>query len=143
MEKRAVGEGAVVVAVCAAIEAEVAQLDEADRAEFLAELGLKEPGLDRVIRGAYKLLGLQTFFTAGPEGSARLDRAGRRHGATGWRESFIRTSSGASFARRSSPSLTTSPERVRRERVKSGKLRLEGKEYVTHEGDVMHFRFNV
>src|ERR1700722_18288365 len=81
VEKRAAGEGAVVVAVCASIEAEVAQLDEADRAEFLAELGLKEPGLDRVIRGAYKLLGLQTFFTAGGEGSARLDRAGGSHGA--------------------------------------------------------------
>ncbi|MGH7881220.1 MAG: redox-regulated ATPase YchF, partial [Candidatus Binataceae bacterium] len=67
VEKRAAGEGAVVVAVCAAIEAEVAQLDEADRAEFLAELGLQEPGLDRVIRAAYRLLGLQTFFTAGPK----------------------------------------------------------------------------
>src|SRR3569833_1063721 len=67
VEKRAVGEGAVVVAVCAAIEAEVAQLDEADRAEFLAELGLEEPGLDRVIRGGYRLLGLQTFLTAGPK----------------------------------------------------------------------------
>src|SRR5579862_7285758 len=65
VEKRATSEGAVVVPVCAAIEAEIAQLDEADRADFLKELGLAEPGLDRVIRGAYTLLGLQTYFTAG------------------------------------------------------------------------------
>ena len=84
VEKRAAGEGAVVVPVCAAIEAEMAQLDEADRAEFLAELGLKEPGLDRVIRGAYKLLGLQTYFTAGPkEVRAWTVRAGVHRSAGG------------------------------------------------------------
>src|SRR6185312_16412511 len=65
VEKRAVTEGAVVVPICASIEAEIAQLDEADRVEFLAELQLEEPGLNRVIRGAYRLLGLQTYFTAG------------------------------------------------------------------------------
>src|SRR4029453_9431898 len=63
----AVARGAEVVPVCAAIEAEIAQLDPADRAEFLAELGLEEPGLARVIRAGYRLLGLQTFFTAGPK----------------------------------------------------------------------------
>ena len=63
----AAGEGAIVVPICAAIEAEIAQLDEADRAEFLAELKLDEPGLNRVIRGGYSLLGLQTYFTAGPK----------------------------------------------------------------------------
>ncbi|MGH8179537.1 MAG: redox-regulated ATPase YchF, partial [Steroidobacteraceae bacterium] len=67
IEARAAKEGAAVVPVCAAIEAEIAQLDEGDRAEFLAELKLSEPGLDRLIRAAYRLLGLQTFFTAGPK----------------------------------------------------------------------------
>jgi len=67
IEERARAEGTVAVAICAAIEAEIAQLDEADRTEFLAELGLTEPGLNRVIRAAYKLLGLQTYFTAGPK----------------------------------------------------------------------------
>jgi ribosome-binding ATPase len=142
VEKRAAGEGAVVVAVCAAIEAEVAQLEEADRAEFLAELGLKEPGLDRVIRGAYKLLGLQTFFTAGPKevrawtvraGSTAPQAAGVIH--TDFERGFIRAEVIA-FA----DYIAGKGETGARE---AGKLRLEGKEYVTHEGDVMHFRFNV
>jgi ribosome-binding ATPase len=142
VEKRAAGEGAVVVAVCAAIEAEVAQLEEADRAEFLAELGLKEPGLDRVIRGAYKLLGLQTFFTAGPKevrawtvraGSTAPQAAGVIH--TDFERGFIRAEVIA-FA----DYIAGKGEAGARE---AGKLRLEGKEYVTHEGDVMHFRFNV
>ena len=142
VEKRAAGEGAVVVAVCAAIEAEVAQLDEADRAEFLAELGLKEPGLDRVIRGAYKLLGLQTFFTAGPKevrawtvraGATAPQSAAAIH--TDFERGFIRAEVIA-FA----DYIAGKGEAGARE---AGKLRLEGKEYVTQEGDVMHFRFNV
>jgi ribosome-binding ATPase len=142
VEKRAASEGAVVVAVCAAIEAEVAQLEEADRAEFLAELGLKEPGLDRVIRGAYKLLGLQTFFTAGPKevrawtvraGSTAPQAAGVIH--TDFERGFIRAEVVA-FA----DYIAGKGEAGARE---AGKLRLEGKEYVTQEGDVMHFRFNV
>jgi ribosome-binding ATPase len=142
VDERAAGEGAVVVAVCAAIEAEVAQLDEADRAEFLAELGLKEPGLDRVIRGAYKLLGLQTFFTAGPKevrawtvraGSTAPQAAGVIH--TDFERGFIRAEVIA-FA----DYIAGKGEAGARE---AGKLRLEGKEYVTQEGDVMHFRFNV
>ena len=142
VEKRAVGEGAVVVAVCAAIEAEVAQLDEGDRAEFLAELGLKEPGLDRVIRGAYRLLGLQTFFTAGPKevrawtvraGATAPQAAGVIH--TDFERGFIRAEV-IGFA----DYIAGKGEAGARE---AGKLRLEGKEYVTHEGDVMHFRFNV
>lgn len=142
VERRAAGEGAVVVAVCAAIEAEVAQLEEADRAEFLAELGLKEPGLDRVIRGAYKLLGLQTFFTAGPKevrawtvraGSTAPQAAGVIH--TDFERGFIRAEVIA-FA----DYIAGKGEAGARE---AGKLRLEGKEYVTQEGDVMHFRFNV
>ncbi len=142
VEKRAAGEGAVVVAVCAAIEAEVAQLDEADRAEFLAELGLKEPGLDRVIRAAYRLLGLQTFFTAGPKevrawtvraGSTAPQAAGVIH--TDFERGFIRAEV-IGF----DDYIAGKGEAGAKE---AGKLRLEGKEYVTHEGDVMHFRFNV
>jgi GTP-binding protein YchF len=142
VERRAVGEGAVVVAVCAAIEAEVAQLDEADRAEFLAELGLKEPGLDRVIRAGYRLLGLQTFFTAGPKevrawtvraGATAPQAAGVIH--TDFERGFIRAEV-ISFA----DYIAGKGEAGARE---AGKLRLEGKEYVTQEGDVMHFRFNV
>ena len=142
VEKRAAGEGAVVVAVCASIEAEVAQLEEADRAEFLAELGLKEPGLDRVIRGAYKLLGLQTFFTAGEKevrawtvraGATAPQSAAVIH--TDFERGFIRAEVIA-FA----DYIAGKGEAGARE---AGKLRLEGKEYVTQEGDVMHFRFNV
>ncbi len=142
VEKRAAGEGAVVVAVCAAIEAEVAQLEEADRAEFLAELGLKEPGLDRVIRAGYRLLGLQTFFTAGEKevrawtvraGATAPQAAGVIH--TDFERGFIRAEV-ISFA----DYIAGKGEAGARE---AGKLRLEGKEYVTQEGDVMHFRFNV
>jgi GTP-binding protein YchF len=142
VDKRAAGEGAVVVAVCAAIEAEVAQLEEADRAEFLAELGLKEPGLDRVIRAGYRLLGLQTFFTAGPKevrawtvraGATAPQAAGVIH--TDFERGFIRAEV-ISFA----DYIAGKGEAGARE---AGKLRLEGKEYVAQEGDVMHFRFNV
>jgi GTP-binding protein YchF len=142
VEKRAETEGAVVVAVCAAIEAEISQLEEADRADFLAELGLQEPGLDRVIRAAYRLLGLQTFFTAGPKevrawtvraGSTAPQAAGVIH--TDFERGFIRAEVIA-FG----DYLAGKGEAGAKE---AGKLRLEGKEYVVHEGDVMHFRFNV
>jgi ribosome-binding ATPase len=142
VEERAKGEGAVVVPVCAAIEAEISQLEEADRADFLAELGLKEPGLDRVIRAAYRLLGLQTFFTAGPKevrawtvraGATAPQAAGVIH--TDFERGFIRAEVIAF-----SDYLTGKGEAGAKE---AGKLRLEGKEYVVHEGDVMHFRFNV
>jgi len=142
LEQRAAADGAVVVAVCAAIEAEIAQLPEAERSEFLAELGLKEPGLDRVIRGAYRLLGLQTFFTAGPKevrawtvrhGASAPQAAGVIH--TDFERGFIRAEVIA-FA----DYLAGKGEAGARD---AGKLRLEGKEYVVQEGDVMHFRFNV
>ena len=142
LEKRAAAEGAVVMAVCAAIEAEIAQLDEAERTEFLAELGLKEPGLDRVIRGAYTLLGLQTFFTAGPKevrawtvraGSTAPQAAGVIH--TDFERGFIRAEV---IAFRDY--MAGKGEAGARD---AGKLRLEGKEYLVQEGDVMHFRFNV
>jgi GTP-binding protein YchF len=142
LEKRAAADGAVVVAVCAAIEAEIAQLEEAERAEFLAELGQSEPGLDRVIRGAYRLLGLQTYFTAGPKetrawtvriGATAPQAAGAIH--TDFERGFIRAEVIA-FA----DYIAGKGEAGARE---AGKLRLEGKEYVVQEGDVMHFRFNV
>jgi hypothetical protein len=142
LEARAATEGAVVVAVCAAIEAEIAQLEESERAEFLAELGLQEPGLDRVIRGAYRLLGLQTFFTAGPKevrawtvrgGASAPQAAGVIH--TDFERGFIRAEVIA-FA----DYLAGKGEAGARD---AGKLRLEGKDYLVQEGDVMHFRFNV
>jgi ribosome-binding ATPase len=142
LEARAVAEGAVVVPVCAAIEAEIAQLAESERAEFLAELGLKEPGLDRVIRAAYRLLGLQTFFTAGPKevrawtvrvGASAPQAAGVIH--TDFERGFIRAEVIA-FA----DYLAGEGEAGARD---AGKLRLEGKDYLVQEGDVMHFRFNV
>ncbi|HET9328988.1 MAG TPA: redox-regulated ATPase YchF [Steroidobacteraceae bacterium] len=142
LEQRAAAEGAVVVPVCAAIEAEIAQLEEGERAEFLRELGLQEPGLDRVIRGAYRLLGLQTFFTAGPKevrawtvraGSTAPQAAGVIH--TDFERGFIRAEVIA-FA----DYIAGKGEAGARD---AGKLRLEGKEYLVQEGDVMHFRFNV
>jgi GTP-binding protein YchF len=142
LEQHAAGEGAPVVPVCAAIEAEIAQLDEGERAEFLAELGLAEPGLNRVIRAAYRLLGLETFFTAGPKevrawtvrvGATAPQAAGAIH--TDFERGFIRAEVIA-FA----DYLAGNGEAGARE---AGKLRLEGKEYVVQEGDVMYFRFNV
>ena len=142
IEARAITEGAAVVPVCAAIEAEIAQLEEADRAEFLAELKLSEPGLDRLIRAAYRLLGLQTFFTAGPKearawtvrvGATAPQAAGVIH--TDFERGFIRAEVIAF-----EDYVGLRGEAGARE---AGKLRLEGKEYVMHEGDVVHFRFNV
>ena len=142
VEKRAAAEGAVVVPVCAAIEAEIAQLEEQDRAEFLAELGLEEPGLNRVIRGAYTLLGLLTYFTAGPKevrawtvrkGSTAPQAAGVIH--TDFERGFIRAEVIAF-----EDYIAGGGEAGAKE---AGKLRLEGKEYLVQEGDVVHFRFNV
>ncbi len=135
-------EAAEVVTICAAIEAEIAALDDADKAEFLADLGFEEPGLNRVIRSAYRLLGLQTFFTAGPKevrawttriGATALEAAGEIH--TDFQRGFIRAevisyqdyvSGGGELGAK-----------------EAGRLRLEGKEYIVQEGDVIHFRFNV
>ncbi|HYK25337.1 MAG TPA: redox-regulated ATPase YchF [Steroidobacteraceae bacterium] len=142
VETLAAREGSQVVAVCAAIEAEIAQLEEADRGPFLAELGLEEPGLNRVIRTAYRLLGLQTFFTAGPkEVRAWTVRAGATAPAaagvihTDFERGFIRAEVIAY-----DDYVGFKGEAGARD---AGKLRLEGKEYVVREGDVMHFRFNV
>ena len=135
-------EGAVVVPVCAAIEEELAQLDEADRGEFLASMGLSEPGLDRVIRAAYALLGLQTYFTAGEKevrawtvkrGATAPQAAGVIH--TDFEKGFIRAET-VSFV----DYMKYRGEAGARD---AGRLRLEGKEYRVQEGDVLHFRFNV
>jgi GTP-binding protein YchF len=138
----AAAEGAVVVPICARIEAEIFQLDEPDRTEFLKDLGYDEPGLNRVIRAAYQLLGLQTFFTAGEKevrawtvraGATAPQAAGVIH--TDFEKGFIRAETIAY-----DDYISCKGEAGARE---AGKLRLEGKEYVVREGDVMHFRFNV
>jgi GTP-binding protein YchF len=142
LRARAAAEHAVVVPVCAAIEAEIAQLPETERAEFLRDLGLSEPGLNRVIRGAYQLLGLLTYFTAGPKevrawtvrvGSTAPQAAGVIH--TDFERGFIRAEVIAF-----DDYVNYRGEAGARE---AGRLRLEGKEYIVREGDVMHFRFNV
>ena len=142
VEQLAAAEGSIVVPICAAIEAEIAQLDEADRGDFLRELKLEEPGLNRVIRGAYRLLGLQTFFTAGPKevrawtvraGATAPQAAGVIH--TDFERGFIRAEVIAF-----DDYIAFKGEAGARD---VGKLRLEGKEYVVREGDVVHFRFNV
>jgi GTP-binding protein YchF len=139
---RAAKEGAVVVPVCAAIEAEIAQLEDAEKVEFLKDLGLEEPGLNRVIRGAYQLLGLQTYFTAGEKevrawtvrrGATAPQAAGVIH--TDFERGFIRAE-----VIGYDDFIAGRGEAGAKE---AGKLRLEGKEYVVREGDVMHFRFNV
>ncbi len=138
----AAAEHAVVVPVCCAIEAEIAQLEPEEKQAFLDDLGLEEPGLNRVIRAGYDLLGLQTFFTAGVKevrawtvhkGATAPQAAGRIH--TDFEKGFIRAEviSYVDF-------ITYKGEQGARE---AGKLRLEGKDYIVQEGDVMHFRFNV
>jgi len=138
----AAAEGSQVVPVCAAMEAEISQLEDADKGEFLSSMGLDEPGLDRVIRAAYRLLGLQTFFTAGEKevhawtvvvGATAPQAAGAIH--TDFQKGFIRAETIAY-----DDFVGCGGESKARE---AGKLRLEGKEYRVKEGDVMHFRFNV
>jgi ribosome-binding ATPase len=135
-------EGAEVVAVCAAIEAEISQLDDADKMDFLKDLGLTEPGLNRVIRAGYKLLNLQTYFTAGEKevrawtvkvGATAPQAAGVIH--TDFEKGFIRAEVIAY-----DDYIAGKGEAGARA---AGKFRLEGKDYIVQEGDVMHFRFNV
>ncbi|HEX7770190.1 MAG TPA: redox-regulated ATPase YchF [Dokdonella sp.] len=139
---RAAAEGAEVVPVCAAIEEEMAQLEDADRDEFLKDLGLDEPGLNRVIRAGYKLLGLQTYFTAGEKevrawqvkkGATAPQAAGVIH--TDFERGFIRAETIAY-----DDYIKYKGESGARD---AGRLRLEGKDYVVQEADVLHFRFNV
>ena len=131
-----------VIPVCAQIEAELAQLDEAEQKEYLAELGLEEPGLNRVIRAGYELLGLQTFFTAGPKearawtvskGATAPQAAGKIH--TDFEKGFIRAEVVAYQDYVDANGETGAKD--------AGKWRLEGKDYVMQEADVVHFRFNV
>ncbi len=143
-EVRAIAEaeGAEVVPVCAAIESELAQLDADEQQEFLADLGLSEPGLDRLIHAAYRLLGLQTYFTAGEKevrawtvkvGATAPQAAGVIH--SDFEKGFIRAEVVGY-----DDFVSCKGEAGARE---AGKWRLEGKEYVLSDGDVMHFRFNV
>jgi len=142
VEAYAAKEGAPVVPVCASLEAEIADLDGDDKQAFLDDLGLVEPGLDRVIHAGYKLLGLQTYFTAGPKevrawtvevGATAPQAAGVIH--TDFEKGFIRAET-IGF----DDYVKLKGEQGAKD---AGKMRLEGKEYVLRDGDVMHFRFNV
>jgi hypothetical protein len=135
-------ESAEVVPVCAAIESEILELEEEERVEFLRDLGLAEPGLNRVVRAGYKLLGLETYFTAGekevrawtiPANATAPQAAGVIH--TDFERGFIRAEviSYGDF-------VAFKGEQGARE---AGKLRSEGKDYIVKDGDVIHFRFNV
>ena len=135
-------EGAPVVAICAALEAQIADLGPEDKQVFLSDMGLTEAGLDRLIHAGYKLLGLDTFFTAGPKearawtvhhGSTAPEAAGAIH--TDFERGFIRAE------------VIAQPDYVacagEQGAKEAGKMRLEGREYVIRDGDVVHFRFNV
>ena len=142
VREHAAGEGAQVVALCAAIEAEIADLEDADKKDFLESMGLDEPGLDRLIRAGYKLLGLQTYFTAGVKevrawtihvGDTAPQAAGVIH--TDFERGFIRAQTIAF-----DDFIQYKGEAGAKE---AGKMRAEGKEYVVRDGDVMNFLFNV
>jgi GTP-binding protein YchF len=142
VESRAASEGAVSVTISAAIEAEIALLDAAEQTEFLASLGLEEPGLNKVIRAGYRLLDLITFFTVGPKEARAwtVRRNAKAPEAAGvihsdFERGFIRaeTIDYESF-------VACDGEQGARD---AGKLRQEGKDYVVQDGDIMHFRFNV
>ena len=135
-------EGAPVVAICASLEAQIADMSDEDKKVFLADAGLNEPGLNRLARAAYMLLGLQTYFTAGekevrawtvPQGATAPQAAGVIH--TDFERGFIRAEVAAY-----DDFVACGGELGAKE---AGKLRLEGKDYVVRDGDVMHFRFNV
>lgn len=142
VQKLAQQENAIVVAICAAIESEIADLEDDEKADFLAELGQEEPGLNRVIRSGYELLGLHTYFTAGVKevrawtvklGATAPEGAGVIH--TDFQKGFIRAE------------VVGYDEYVQFDGEQgakdAGKWRLEGKDYIIKDGDVMHFRFNV
>ncbi len=135
-------QDAPIVAICAAIESEIAELEDADKIEFLKDMGMEEPGLNRLIRAGYNLLGLQTYFTAGVKevrawtvkiGATAPQAAGVIH--TDFEKGFIRAEVTAY-----NDYIQFKGEQGAKE---AGKMRLEGKEYIVIDGDVMHFRFNV
>jgi ribosome-binding ATPase len=142
VEAHARAEGSAVVAICAAMESQIADMSDDDKKVFLADMGMEEPGLARVIRAGYQLLGLQTYFTAGPKevrawtvkvGATAPQAAGVIH--TDFERGFIRAE------------VTNYEDYVAYKgevgAKEAGKLRVEGKDYVVRDGDVMHFRFNV
>jgi len=142
LRERAAAEGVPVVPISAALESQIADLDDSDRAVFLADMGVAEPGLHRLVRSAFERLGLQTFFTAGPKevrawtvrkGATAPQAAGVIH--TDFEKGFIRAEVIAY-----EDYIALQGEAGAREK---GKMRLEGKDYVVRDGDVMHFRFNV
>lgn len=135
-------EDALVVPVCATIESEIAELDEAEKGEFLADMGLEEPGLDRVVRAGYELLGLQTYFTAGPKEvrawTVPIEATAPRAASvihTDFERGFIR----AEVVGYNDYIICNGEQGAR----EAGKLRSEGRDYVVRDGDVIHFRFNV
>ena len=135
-------EGSEVIEVCAAIESEIALLDEQDKGDFLLDLGLAEPGLNRFIRGGYELLGLQTFFTAGPKEVRAWTT--KKNAAAPKAAAEIHTDFERGFIRAEVVSYSDFIEKKGEQGAKeAGVLRLEGKEYIVQEGDIMHFRFNV
>jgi GTP-binding protein YchF len=142
VEAHASKEGSAVVAICAAMEAQIADMSDADKKVFLDDMGMDEPGLARVIRAGYALLGLQTYFTAGPKevrawtvpvGATAPQAAGVIH--TDFERGFIRAEVATYDDYVAHQGETGAKE--------AGKLRVEGKEYIVRDGDVMHFRFNV
>ncbi|MDP1557389.1 MAG: redox-regulated ATPase YchF [Nitrosomonas sp.] len=142
VQEYAASEGAPVVAICASLEAEIAELSDEDKQIFLADINLAEPGLNRLVRAAYQLLGLQTYFTAGVKevrawtmhkGETAPQAAGVIH--TDFEKGFIRAEVIAY-----DDFIACKGEQGAKE---AGKMRLEGKEYIVKDGDVMHFRFNV
>jgi GTP-binding protein YchF len=142
VKELAASEGAEVVAICNKLESEIAELEDEEKIEFLQEMGMDEPGLDRVIRAGYSLLGLQTYFTAGVKevrawtvkiGATAPQAAGVIH--TDFEKGFIRAEviSYDDF-------IAYKGEQGAKD---AGRWRLEGKEYIVKDGDVIHFRFNV
>ena len=142
VEALAATQGAMTVNICAKVEAEISELDADDRASFLADLGLAEPGLARLARATYSLLGLQTYFTAGPKEirAWTIEKGWKAPAAAG----VIHTDFERGFIRAEVYSVADLMALKSEAALKAaGKMRVEGKEYVVQDGDVMHFRFNV
>jgi GTP-binding protein YchF len=142
LRERAAGENAPVVAISAALEAQIADLEADDKALFLDDMGMTEPGLDRLIHAAYRLLGLQTYFTVGPK---EVRAWTVRVGATAPQAAaVIHTDFEKGFIRAETIAYDDFIARKGEQGAKdAGKMRLEGKDYIVRDGDVMHFRFNV
>ena len=142
LQELAAAEGTQVIPVCAAIEAEIAQLEDEEKTEFLNDLGLEEPGLNRIIRAGYELLGLQTYFTCGPNESRAWTIP---IGATAPKAAaVIHTDFERGFIRAEVTAYDDFIEHKGEQGAKeAGKWRLEGKDYIVADGDIMLFRFNV